>query len=160
MERLDGEPNIERRRGRKIKAIGYWSDPIRSTHKRIVNCYGLKWLSMAVMARLSWSSRVWALPFLTAICRGKKNGQQPKVWRTRRRKSRGGKKTRAKGKAKAKNNAVVSKSTPRQYKTVIDILMILARLIHRWMPERLIILTVDVAKCPYWGTAQKGCDSL
>ena len=142
---IAADDTVERRRGRKIKAIGYWRDPIRSTRKRTVNCYGLKWLSMAVLVRLPWSSRVWALPFLTAICRGKKNGQKPKVWHTRRRKSRGGKKTRAKGKAKARNNAVVSKSTPRQYKTVIDILMILARLIHRWMPQRLIVLTVDGA---------------
>jgi hypothetical protein len=139
------DDTIERRRGRKIKAIGYWRDPIRSTRKRTVNCYGLKWLSMAVLVRLPWSSRVWALPFLSAICRGKKKGQQPKVWHTRRRKSRSGKKTQARGKAEAKKNEKVSKAMPRQYKTAIDILMILSRLVHRWMPERLLVLSVDGA---------------
>ena len=142
---IAADDTIERRRGRKIKALGYWRDPLRSSRQRTVNCYGLKWLALAVCLRLPWSRRVWALPFLTALCPGKKPGQRPKVWPTRRRRSGGGNQGRARGKARAKQGEAVSKATPRQYKTAIDRLMILARLLHRWVPERLLVLSVDGA---------------
>lgn len=128
---IAADDTIERRRGRKIKALGYWRDPLRSSRRRTVNCYGLKWLALAVCLRLPWSRRPWALPFLTALCRPKQPGQRPKDWPTRRRRSGGGRKSRARGQAGAKQGAAVSGSTPRQYKTAIDRLMILARLLHR-----------------------------
>lgn len=80
-------------------------------------------------SRLSFSS-------LTVLCRAQVEGQTPKVWPTRWwRKS--GKKTKAKAKT------ALSKATPRQHKTAIDMLMILIRVVHRWWPKRLIVLVAD-----------------
>jgi DDE superfamily endonuclease len=142
---LGADDTLERRRGDKINGLGSWRDPIRSTRNKEVKCFGLKWLSLAAMARLPWSSRVWALPFLTVLCRARQKGQSSKVWPTRRYKSRTGKKAKAKARAKARKRFALSKSTPRQYKTAIDTLMILVRVVHRWLPQRLIVVAVDGA---------------
>ena len=66
------DETLERRRGRKIKAKGYYRDAVRSTHKRVVKCYGLQWNSMMLLVALPWSSRVWALPFLTVLVPSKR----------------------------------------------------------------------------------------
>jgi len=64
---IGADDTIERRRGRKIKGVGCYRDPVASSHKRVVKCFGLKWLSLMVLVRLPWSRRVWALPFLTVL---------------------------------------------------------------------------------------------
>jgi hypothetical protein len=134
---MGADDTIERRRGKKINGLGCYRDPVRSSKKHVIRCFGLKWLSLMVMVKLPWSSRVWALPFLTVLCRAEVEGQTPKVWHTqRRRKSR-------KGKKRAKKSVTLPKSTPRQHKSAIDILMIVIRLVHRWLPERMVVLAVD-----------------
>ena len=55
---IGADDTIERRRGKKIKGIGCYRDPVRSTKKHVVKCFGLKWLSLMVLVRLPWSSRV------------------------------------------------------------------------------------------------------
>jgi hypothetical protein len=65
------DETIERRQGRKIKAKGRYRDAVRSTKKVVVKCYGLKWISMMLLVRLPWSSRVWGLPFLTVLAPSK-----------------------------------------------------------------------------------------
>jgi len=143
---IGADDTIERRRGRKINGIGYYRDPVASSRKVVVKCFGLKWLSLMMMVRLPWTSRVWALPFLTVLCRAEQEGQKRKVWRTHR-KRKLNRKRRGQAKAKAKQRAAalkaLPKSTPRQHKTSVDILMILVNLLHRWLPERLIVLTTD-----------------
>src|SRR6185295_2836883 len=59
-----------------------------------------------------------------------------KVWHTRRRRL-------DKQKCRVKVKAAPVKATPRQHKTAIDILMLLIRQVHRWLPERLVVLVVD-----------------
>ncbi|MCW5970292.1 MAG: hypothetical protein KIT57_17430 [Blastocatellales bacterium] len=119
-------------------------DPVASSRKNVVKCFGLKWLSMMVCVRLPWTKRVWALPFLTVLCRAEQEGQKQKVWHThRRRKSARTNSGRPKPNAKHAALRALPKSTPRQHKTSVDILMILGKLLHRWLPERLIVLTVD-----------------
>jgi hypothetical protein len=140
---IGADDTIERRRGRKINGVGCYRDPVASSHKLLVKCFGLKWLSMMVLARLPWSSRVWALPFLTVLCRAKQPGQRQKVWRNHRSRPRKNKRGQAKAAAQKKAAQALPKSTPRQHKTAVDILMILIRLVHRWMPQRLIVLVVD-----------------
>lgn len=66
------DETLERRRGRKIKAKGYYRDAVRSTQKVVVKCYGLQWNSMMLLVPLPWSSRVWALPFLTVLVPSKR----------------------------------------------------------------------------------------
>ena len=133
---IGADDTIERRRGRHINAVGCYRDPVRSSHKYTVKCFGLKWLSMMLLVKLPWSSRIWALPFLTALCRAQIEGQTPKVWHTRRRR-------KSSKKTKAKTQPALPKKTPRQHKTAIDRLMILIRMVHRRLPERLVVLVVD-----------------
>ena len=127
------DDTIERRRGKKISKLGCHRDPVRSTRKQTIKCFGLKWLSMAILVKLPWSSQVYALPFLTALCAPQLEGQPPKVFRHHiRRKAR-----------KSKKKFVASGNTPRQYKTAVDILMTLTRLLDRWLPDRAKVLVVD-----------------
>jgi len=62
------DDTIERRRGEKIKALGIYRDPVRSSHSHFVKASGLRWLSLMLLCEIPWAGRVWALPFLTALC--------------------------------------------------------------------------------------------
>lgn len=70
------DETIERRQGRKIKAKGRYRDAVHSTEKVVVKCYGLKWISMMLLVPLPWSSRVWALPFLTVLAPSKQANEK------------------------------------------------------------------------------------
>ena len=139
---IGADDTIERRRGKHIRGVGCYRDPVRSSHKYVVKCFGLKWLALMLLVKLPWSERVWALPFLTVLCRAPQDGQTAKVWRTQRRRKQ--KKQRAKKtKVRAQANKPATKATPRQHKSAIDLLMILIRQVHRWVPQRLVVLVVD-----------------
>ncbi|HXG94967.1 MAG TPA: transposase, partial [Blastocatellia bacterium] len=71
---IGADDTIERRRGKKIKGVGC----LRSSKKHVVKCFGLKWLSLMVMVKLPWSSRVWALPFLSLLCRAEEKERKRK----------------------------------------------------------------------------------
>jgi len=62
------DDTIERRRGEQITAKGIYRDPVRSSHAHVVKASGLRWLACMVLVPLAWADRVWALPFLTALC--------------------------------------------------------------------------------------------
>jgi hypothetical protein len=62
------DDTIERRRGDQIAAKGIYRDPVRSSHSHFVKASGLRWLSLMVLVEIPWAGRVWALPFLTALC--------------------------------------------------------------------------------------------
>lgn len=62
------DDTIERRRGAKIHAKGIYRDPVRSSQSHFVKASGLRWLSLMLLAPVPWAKRVWALPFLTALC--------------------------------------------------------------------------------------------
>jgi len=62
------DDTIERRWGQKIKARGIYRDPVRSSRGHFVKASGLRWLSLMLLTEIPWASRVWALPFLTALC--------------------------------------------------------------------------------------------
>jgi hypothetical protein len=61
------DDTVERRRGKRIQAKGCYRDAVRSTQKHVVKCFGLKWVCLMLLVRLPWSSRLWALPFLTVL---------------------------------------------------------------------------------------------
>jgi DDE superfamily endonuclease len=65
---LGADDTVERRTGRKIKGQGCYRDAVRSSRKHVIRCFGLKWVSMMLLVPVPWSQRVWALPFLTALC--------------------------------------------------------------------------------------------
>ncbi len=147
---IGADDTIERRRGRHIKGVGCYRDAVRSSQKYVVKCFGLKWLCLMLLVKLPWSGRVWALPFLTVLCRARQEGQTAKVWRTKRRRQsnkKSNKKSKKKSGGKTKACAQVKKSptgaTPRQHKSAIDILMMVIRQVRRWVPQRLIVLVVD-----------------
>lgn len=62
------DDTIERRRGEKINALGIYRDPVRSSHSHFVKASGLRWLSLMLLVKIPWAGRVWALPFMTALC--------------------------------------------------------------------------------------------
>jgi hypothetical protein len=61
------DEHIERRSGPKIKAKGCYRDPVRSSKKHMVKCFGLKWITMMVLKKFSWSPRMFALPIMTTL---------------------------------------------------------------------------------------------
>jgi DDE superfamily endonuclease len=70
------DDTLERRRGPQIKAKGIYRDPVRSSHSHMVKASGLRWLCAMVLAEIPWAKRVWALPFLTALCPSQRYHQQ------------------------------------------------------------------------------------
>jgi hypothetical protein len=61
------DETLERRYGRKIAARGVYRDPVRSTHDTFVKSSGLRWVCVMFLVEIPWASRVWALPFLSAL---------------------------------------------------------------------------------------------
>src|SRR5437016_986512 len=70
------DDTLERRRGQKIKAKGLYRDPVRSSRAQVVKASGLRWLCAMVLTEVAWAGRVWALPFLTALCPPERYHQQ------------------------------------------------------------------------------------
>jgi DDE superfamily endonuclease len=61
------DETLERRYGKKIAAKGVYRDPVRSTHENFVKSSGLRWVCVMLLVEVPWASRVWALPFLSAL---------------------------------------------------------------------------------------------
>jgi hypothetical protein len=59
------DETMERRNGAKIKTKGVFRDAVRSSRKKVVHCYGLRWVAMMLLVAVPWSRRPWALPFFT-----------------------------------------------------------------------------------------------
>jgi hypothetical protein len=64
---LGADDTLERRRGAHIKAKGHFRDSARSSQKQAISSEGLRWLSVMLLTRLPFTTRVWALPFLTLL---------------------------------------------------------------------------------------------
>ena len=69
------DETLERRSGKKITAKGCYRDACRSSHNLVIKCFGLKWLCAALIIKLPWSNRYWALPFMTVLCTSKKHDE-------------------------------------------------------------------------------------
>ncbi|MCA1718103.1 MAG: transposase [Actinobacteria bacterium] len=61
------DETLERRWGKKISAKGVYRDPVRSTHENFVKSSGLRWVCVMLLVEIPWTTRVWALPFLSAL---------------------------------------------------------------------------------------------
>ena len=61
------DETLERRKGKKIRAKGYYRDAVRSSRSQVVNTTGLKWLVMALSFRFNFATRAFALPFFTVL---------------------------------------------------------------------------------------------
>jgi hypothetical protein len=72
---IAADETIERRTGEKIRAKGVFRDAVRSSKNYTVHCFGLRWISMMLLVAVPWSSRVWALPFLTVLAPSESTNQ-------------------------------------------------------------------------------------
>src|SRR5687767_1049828 len=61
------DETLERRQGKRIAAKGIYRDPVRSSHSHFVKTSALRWVCVTLLAEVPWASRVWALPFLSAL---------------------------------------------------------------------------------------------
>jgi hypothetical protein len=62
------DDTVERRRGRKLTARAIYYDAARSSKSCFQKTSGLRWMNLALLVPVGWAARVWALPFLTALC--------------------------------------------------------------------------------------------
>lgn len=63
------DETLERRKGVRIRAKGIYRDAVRSSQNKGVTCWGVQWICMALLVPVPWSTRPWALPFLTRLAR-------------------------------------------------------------------------------------------
>lgn len=61
------DEHLERRRGEKIKAKAIYRDPVASSKKWLVKCFGLKWTVLSILVRFPWSKRSFALPIMCVL---------------------------------------------------------------------------------------------
>lgn len=59
------DETLERRWGRKIRNRGHDRDPLASSKGRSVAASGLRWIVLALVVSLPWTSPPWALPILS-----------------------------------------------------------------------------------------------
>ena len=57
----------EERRFCQIVAKGIYRDPARSSQSHFVKTSALRWVCVVLLTEVRWASRVWALPFLSAL---------------------------------------------------------------------------------------------
>jgi hypothetical protein len=69
------DETLERRRGERIKAKGLYHDNARSSKSIHVRSHGLRWVSVMLLTPVPWSTRLWALPFLTLLTPSKRSCQ-------------------------------------------------------------------------------------
>ncbi len=61
------DETLERRWGSKISKRGHYRDSALSSRERSVSSPGLRWIVMAVVVTLPWTTQRWALPFLCVL---------------------------------------------------------------------------------------------
>ena len=156
------DDSVDRHSGKKVFAKGCYRDPVRSSHSRTVLTFGHKWVVMAILVKLPFCKRPWALPVLAALYQPPtKNQTAPKAARPRAgkspktRKSKAGKKARkpcSKPWSKIKEGRALRhvKDGPRHKTPPLLARQMIATLIH-WFPDRHFVLLGD------WGF---GCHDL
>jgi hypothetical protein len=70
------DETLERRQGKKIAAKGIYRDPVRCSHTHFVKTSALRWICVVLLAEVPWASRVWALPFLSALAYSERYAQE------------------------------------------------------------------------------------
>src|SRR5262249_1981133 len=73
---LAGDDTVAEHPGDQVFGKGCHRDPVRSTHSFTAFRWGHKWVVLAVLARLPFPPRPWALPLLVALYRTPKDNQQ------------------------------------------------------------------------------------
>jgi hypothetical protein len=66
---LVGDDTVDGHPGRRVYGKARHRDPVRSSHSYTAWRYGHKWVVLAVLVRLPFATRRWALPVLVALYR-------------------------------------------------------------------------------------------
>ncbi len=61
------DETLERRWGAKISKRGHYRDSALSSRKQSISSPGLRWIVMAVVVTLPWTTQQWALPFFCVL---------------------------------------------------------------------------------------------
>ena len=70
------DDTLERRRGKKINAKGWFKDPIQSNHGKVVTSSGLRWMPVMLLTHVPFIGRIFALCFLTILVPSEKRQKQ------------------------------------------------------------------------------------
>lgn len=70
------DETLERRWGGRIKKRGIYRDAVRSSGAHFVKSSGLRWISLMLLVPISWTERVWALPFFTVLAPSERYAQE------------------------------------------------------------------------------------
>jgi hypothetical protein len=73
---LAGDDTVDGHKGAQVFGKGCHRDAVRSTHSFTAYRWGHKWVVLAVLVRLPWTRRQWALPILVALYRTPKDNAQ------------------------------------------------------------------------------------
>jgi DDE superfamily endonuclease len=68
---LAGDDTVEAHPGRQVFGKARHRDPVRSTHPVTAYRWGHTWVVLAILVRLPFTSRLWALPGLVALSRSR-----------------------------------------------------------------------------------------
>jgi hypothetical protein len=64
-----GDDTVDEHRGKKVFGKGRHRDAVRSSHSYTAFRYGHKWVVLAILVRLPFTTRLWALPILVVLYR-------------------------------------------------------------------------------------------
>jgi DDE superfamily endonuclease len=73
---LAGDDTVEEHRGKNVYGKGRHRDPVRSTHTYTAFRWGHKGVVLAVLVRLPFTRRLWALPVLVALYRSEEDNRR------------------------------------------------------------------------------------
>lgn len=63
------DDTVVRRWGKKVYGKACHRDAVRSTRKKVVHCWGHKWVVITVLVPMPFTNRLWALPVLPLLYR-------------------------------------------------------------------------------------------
>src|SRR5262245_3922124 len=73
---LVGDDTLTAHPGKKVYGKARHRDPVRSSHSYTAWRWGHKWVVLAVLVRLPFAQRPWAMPVLVALYRSKQDNQK------------------------------------------------------------------------------------
>jgi DDE superfamily endonuclease len=73
---LAGDDTVDEHRGKKVFGKGRHRDAVRSSHSYTAFRYGHKWVVLAIVVRLPFTTRLWALPILVVLYRSPAKDQK------------------------------------------------------------------------------------
>jgi DDE superfamily endonuclease len=73
---LAGDDTVDGHKGEKVFGKACHRDPVRSTHSYTAYRWGHKWVVLAVLVRLPFARRPWALPLLVALYRSEDDNEK------------------------------------------------------------------------------------